>query len=331
MYEAGGAGCIWKAHAESANIASDMPAFIFTTPPRSSEIYSSWVPASYGSAFSCRDATRARFAGSMDRWNQRTREQDSWGVFAWLDVRRYSAMVLEFLSDSDAERAIAVLEKLQRHGIHQWVLTGGLAIELHLALRGLPTVARPFNDLDFVVPRFDCIPESLDSEFLCRHIHPPDPPGKTIAQFVDSQQRLRVDVFRASEALFNRTVHLQSPIGSTRLVSLEDLIARLTRIVLQVGEDTAVPSKHAHDLVRLLQIADPAKIQTVWFEHRRDEHPLNFREASAMARQLIFTRPLLFRTVQYSTNADEVCERCAPTAGFQLASAQTILSILGYC
>lgn len=49
----------------------------------------------------------------------------------------------EFLSDADSECATTVLEKLRSHGIHEWALTGGLAIEIHAALFGSPTATRP--------------------------------------------------------------------------------------------------------------------------------------------------------------------------------------------
>lgn len=69
------------------------------------------------------------------------------------------------------------------------------------------------NDIDFVTDSFDCIPESLADDFLFRHVHPFDPPGKTILQFIDAESALRVDVFRACGATkFSRSnsrrVHL---------------------------------------------------------------------------------------------------------------------------
>lgn len=95
---------------------------------------------------------------------------------------KIQGVLSDFLAASDAERATAVMRKLQRHGTLEWALTGGLAVEIHAIRCGLPTPRRTLNDIDFVVPRFDCIQESIGSNFLCRHIHPLDPPGRTIAQ-----------------------------------------------------------------------------------------------------------------------------------------------------
>lgn len=240
-------------------------------------------------------------------------------------------MLSEFLAASDAERATAVMRKLQQHGTLEWVLTGGLAVEIHAIRCGLPSPRRTLNDIDFVVPRFDCIQESLGSNFLCRHIHPLDPPGRTIAQFIDPDYRLRVDVFRASEGLFGRTVQVEFPFGRVRLVSSADLSARLLRIVLQIANGTPVASKHADDLRRLLNIVDPTTVEEAWREHRVPEDPTSFGDACDSALELISYSPHLLITVEYSKNTHELCERCVPTEGFRLASAEAVLSILGHC
>jgi hypothetical protein len=242
-----------------------------------------------------------------------------------------SGMGFEFLSDADANRATAVLQNLQRHGIEEWALTGGLAIETHLALRHRPTGNRSLNDLDFVVSRFDCIPESLGTEFLFRHIHPQDPPGKTIAQLVDPHHKLRVDVFRAVESLFSRTIDVEFAFGCMRVVSIEDLTARLARIVLQIGEGTAIPPKYANDLLRLLEMVDPVSAETVWSEHRGSNQPIGFANACELANQLITSYPEMLVPITYSTNAKDVCARCDPNGRFRLAGAETIISVLGYC
>src|SRR5690349_18175470 len=128
-------------------------------------------------------------------------------------------MFSEFLNDLDASRATGVLLKLQRHATQEWALTGGLAISIHRLRFRHVTSIRALNDVDFVVPRFECIPGSLGTGFLCRHIHPLDPPGKTLAQFVDSESKLRVDVFRAHESVLCRTLQLRIASFNLRLVS----------------------------------------------------------------------------------------------------------------
>jgi hypothetical protein len=77
-----------------------------------------------------------------------------------------------------------VIRKLAGHDIRHWALTGGIAFEIHALRLGLQPSRRTLNDLDFVAESFGCIPESLPRDFLFRHVHPLDPPGKTMLQFI---------------------------------------------------------------------------------------------------------------------------------------------------
>jgi hypothetical protein len=46
---------------------------------------------------------------------------------------------------------------------------------------------------------------------------------------------------------------------------------------------------------------------------------------------LILSRPELLITPRYSHDTKELCPRCEPTAAFQLADPNRIVSLLGYC
>jgi hypothetical protein len=236
-----------------------------------------------------------------------------------------------FLSARDADRADRTFRKLARHTIGEWALTGGLAIELHCLRLGRRPSLRALSDLDFIAGAFDCIPETLAEGFLFRHIHPADPPGKTLLQFIDPDSALRVDVFRAYGATLSRTSRLDSPAGPIQVVSLEDLVARSARLALDIAEGFPVPAKHASDFVRLAELVDPAEVEAAWQDHRKPAHPATFGEAHSVLQELIPARQNLLITVDYSKDTEEVCPRCAPTAAFRLADPQWILSLLGYC
>src|SRR5271169_1571054 len=109
-------------------------------------------------------------------------------------------MLERFLSVAHADRALSVFGKLVGHDVGQWALTGGLAVEIHLLRHGRRPSIRSLSDLDFIARSFDCIPETLAGDFLFRHIHSLDPPGKTILQFIDPDSAMRIDVFRATVA-----------------------------------------------------------------------------------------------------------------------------------
>jgi hypothetical protein len=241
-------------------------------------------------------------------------------------------MFAQFLSTADVERVRSVFRKLQRHAVvRAWVLTGGLAAEIHRLRFGCEPSIRVLNDVDFIVQSFDSVPETLSRDFLCRHIHPVDPPGKTLAQFVDADNRVRIDVFRACGAILTRTVPVQFPFGVIQVISPEDLTARLTRIVLQIAEGNPVASKHADDLIRLLQTVDPDDVELAWIDHRLPKHPVRFQSACRLALELTSSCDKLLVTPVYSTDIHEPCGRCVPTGQFQLVSAERMVSIMGYC
>ena len=125
----------------------------------------------------------------------------------------------DVLSESDKLRAERTLGKLFRHDVSWWALTGGFAAETHIKRRGGLAWIRPLHDIDFIVSSFDCIPTTLSEDFLFRHVHPNDPPGKTLLQGVDEETGVRVDVFRAYGSVMDRTVPLEEMSQSIRDLS----------------------------------------------------------------------------------------------------------------
>jgi hypothetical protein len=236
-----------------------------------------------------------------------------------------------FMSSEDAARATDALKKLRRHETQQWVLTGGFATEIHSILRGLEPSIRSLNDIDFVVSSFEYVPESLSRDFLCRHIHPFDPPGKTLAQFIDAATRIRIDLFRAYGSTVTRAQPVELSLGTVLVISVEDLIARLVRLVLQLAEGTSVASKYADELVRMLKLLNPDAVESAWLDHRLTQHPTVFREACGIALELIETRPHLLLVPEYSKNTAEPCRRCVPSDRFRVVDPALMLSIMGYC
>ncbi|MBO0859514.1 MAG: hypothetical protein J2P21_13730, partial [Chloracidobacterium sp.] len=239
-------------------------------------------------------------------------------------------MLYEILSGADANRVVCTLRKLGRHCAQRWVLTGGLAVEVHLLQRGRKASIRKLGDIDFITETFDGIPESLADDFMFRHIHPFDPPDKTLLQAVDVESALRIDVFRAYGAILNRSSELIFPTGVVRIISLEDLIARLARLALNLAAQIETPAKHALDFLRLMELVDPKAVEAAWRDHRKPAHPATFRETSGLLHEVIATRSDLLITPDYSKDTTTVCSRCVNTGRFRLADPSAILAVLGY-
>lgn len=240
-------------------------------------------------------------------------------------------MLQRFLSVADANRASQTLRKLAQHNIHAWALTGGLAVEIHCLRRGCQPSVRALNDIDFIAESFDAIPESLGEDFLFRHIHPYDPPNKTMLQLVDSESKLRIDVFRSGGDTLCRRYDLDLSGSLIKVISLEDLTARTARLALDLADGVPTPSKHATDFLRLADLVDSAAVEAAWVDHRRPGHPFTFKKARDLLYNFISARQDILITPEYSKNANEVCLRCRSIRGFRLADPKVVLSLLGYC
>lgn len=198
-----------------------------------------------------------------------------------------------------------------------------------LALEDLPAV----YEVTLGVLPIKClsIPEILAEDFLFRHIHPLDPPGRTMLQAIDRESALRIDVFRVYGAAMSRTSNLDLSTGTIQLISLEDLVARAARLALDLAAGVPTPSKHVTDFQRLAELVDPAEMETVWCDHRKPEHPVSFEETNRLLHRLIPVCHDLLITPDYSKDTEKVCPRCRTTSAFRFADPKLVLSILGYC
>lgn len=248
----------------------------------------------------------------------------------WTTVRAEGSMLGRFLNAADTARAENVLRRLQKHSISGWALTGGFAIELQILRSGGHCHPRPLHDIDFIVSAFDYIPETLNADFLFRHVHPDDPPGKTLLQAVEPEQAVRVDVFRAYGSEMNRLCSIELGGFCLKLVSLPDLAARHARLCWDLVDSKQVPCKYVQDFLRLIQRVPLEDIKDVWQEHRKPYSAENFSESVSELQRVITLRPDLIVAGEYSTNVKEVCLRCRETKTFPLANLTRIYSILGY-
>jgi hypothetical protein len=236
-----------------------------------------------------------------------------------------------FLSIGDSTRAFNTLRKLALHEVPRWVLAGGLAVAFHCQSSGHSHPIRHLNDIDFVALAFECIPETLARDFLFRHVHPFDPPGKTMMQLVDADTSLRVDVFRADGGIMSRAISVDVLSGPLWVISVEDALAHEARLLLDLGASVPVPAKHADDYLRLTELVKSSNMETAWQDHRKPTHPMTFSETNTLLKGLIAARRNLLISPEYSKDTTEMCPRCVRTSTFRLADPNVVLSLLGYC
>lgn len=245
-----------------------------------------------------------------------------------MESREWEMLEL-FLSPKDQGRSERVLQKLARHDIRSWILTGGFAVEVHRIRRGASPIGRKLNDIDFVTGSFDSVPTDLQKSFLFRHVHPLDPPGKTILQAVDGDEAMRIDVFNDGGVASTAAENIVLSGLQVRVVSFEHLLARVARLSLDIVHGEAI-AKHVRDFSRLSELASVESVENVWEFHRREDHPTTFKEAHDLLQNLIPRRQECLITPTYSNNGNEICKRCKPTSYFPLAAPKIIHSILGY-
>src|SRR5580698_9315313 len=100
-------------------------------------------------------------------------------------------MLDRLLSVVDAGRAVASFSKIDAPDISGLALAGGMALEIHWLRSGRVPRLRTLNDIDFITSSFDRVPGTFGRDFLLRHVHPFDPPGRTLMQMVYPDQALR--------------------------------------------------------------------------------------------------------------------------------------------
>lgn len=234
-----------------------------------------------------------------------------------------------FLSPSDCLRASESLAKLLACGLCECALTGGVAAELHLVAQGRRAEQRVLNDLDLVVESFEAIPAAIAEGFLLHHIHPHALEGKTLIQLIDEKQRLRIDLFRQFGSTLKRARIPEPAIGPLPLISLEDLVARTTSMVLGcLRRRHTIDVKHARTFRRLTGLGDPAKLETAWRDHRQEQEE-SFAEAAGLAQELLDAHPELVVREQYESEV-KLCPECRDVGAFRRARPPLILQTLGY-
>jgi hypothetical protein len=234
-------------------------------------------------------------------------------------------------SGDEVGRIAHVLQKLSTHDTHHWALTGGIAFEFQIARAGAAPRKRRLTDLDFVVDSFDTIPAGLDADFLFNHVHHTAEQEKLCIQLVEPEARVRIDVFRACGDTMKRAVDISFHEGRFRMLALEDLASRCTRVALEVLSGASVPAKHLLDHLRSAGHVDPVRVRKAWEDHRENHHPDKFEQAVCLLQSLTDEQRSLFAEATYNTDVGVVCRKCCELPQFPLAAKETVLALLGYC
>lgn len=236
-----------------------------------------------------------------------------------------------FLKREDAVRCHGSLSKLRRHLEGHVVITGGIAVGLHSLTAGARRIKGRLNDIDVVVEGSHSLRASLRRDFLIRHFHPARERGKILIMLVDEEHGTRIDVFTpGTDSLKRRLTDL--PIGESplKLISAEDLLAKLLSILHPVTEGRRVEPKYFDHFHSLFAAADPETAREVWREYRKENQPLEFEEAAKDVERSVTANPVLLRESSYSQDIDQACSWCHKSELYPLSPLPKVHEILGY-
>lgn len=230
-------------------------------------------------------------------------------------------MIDPTLEYDEARRAAATLGRFRSLGVDH-ALTGGLAIAWHTFQdAGTAPIRRPLHDLDLVVESLQSIPTNLGKFFEVWHVHADAPRGRMLVQLYDRSTALRIDVFSAYGDTLRRCRDTSLSGTAQRVVSREDLVARLASLLLDLARGESVAPKHAKDFSALLPNIDMAAMAAAWQDHRRSRHPADFDEACATVLELVKARPDLLVSPE-SPYLVSPCSKCGHHAEMQVTQKQ---------
>ncbi len=236
-----------------------------------------------------------------------------------------------FRSSDDIAKCHGALSKLTRHLEEPVVVTGSIATSWHLIKNGRPEKKRHLNDIDIVVEGLFSLRASLSQDFLINHFHPRRGGGKILIQLVDEEYGARVDVFTPSTRTFTKRL-TDFALGevSCRIVSAEDLSAKLLTVIYSAADGEPIDPKYVESFHLLSTVADLDILREVWREYRKEGQPLDFDEAAAAVQRSITAHPGLLRASHYSQDVKQTCPWCSESEQFPLAPRSKIYGILGY-
>ena len=237
-----------------------------------------------------------------------------------------------FLKDQDISRFFCSLSKLTRHLDEPVVITGSLATGWHLLKNGRQLKKRGLIDIDTVaVSGLSLIHPSLSQDFLINHFHPYRGGGRVLLQLVDEEHGIRIEIFTpGSSSLAERLIDCRIGDLSCRIVSAEDLLAKLLSIIHSVIEDKPVDPKYVEQFALLSTVADKAVTRKVWRDYRKENQHLDFDEAAEAIKLKTKGNPHLLRATSYCQDVDLVCAWCNESELFPISSRSKIHEILGY-
>ena len=206
--------------------------------------------------------------------------------------------LISVYSPEDHEKATQVLSDLIKHlKSGEFVIVGGMAIRLSMALAHVPYPQRPFHDLDVVGKNYGVLLPSVIDDFDIEANYPPENPevqrfwvGLTHKKTTTPEKPgVHVDFFDPQmfpEETFD--VHFGQEV--LKVQSAEDQFVKTVFDVCRISKETKVAHKQFDDAELLLQIVNKKKADEIWHKKREQvgftHYPETIFKALELAKQI---------------------------------------------
>ena len=236
-----------------------------------------------------------------------------------------------FSASKDAITCRNVISKLAYHLQNPLVITGSVALKCHLFRYGISQQKTALTDLDILVANTSSLTESLNQDFLVAHFHPLSKQGRTLLQLVEKTSALRVDIFTPfSTTLDTRWVDVTLGDKLCKLVSVEDLAARLLTVMGSALQNEPVDPKYVKSFQTLRPLVNTSTIDTIWRNYRKTHLAPAFEKTATTVQQYLESHPDLLKKPIYNQDIHQRCSSCQLSKRFPLASRSKIYEMLGY-
>ena len=211
------------------------------------------------------------------------------------------------LSATELDRLSGCLSRLIPHvDLDSVALTGGVAMQMGMALLGRQAPRSDIADLDFVAASIGAIAPSVVEQFLVSHYHVVQPGvPKFMIQLVDPVSRIRIDVFPdlAGSLADARTIAIGA--HAILVLSLERIFEHKAQALSRASQAAPIDPKHVRDARVLGDVLG--------------------RQPPAVASEALAIDV-------YGIDADWACERCELSRhpGWPLAPKDRIFELLGW-
>jgi hypothetical protein len=142
-----------------------------------------------------------------------------------------------------------LLPNLRRNDV---AVTGGVAIQIGMAVLGREGSRETIADLDMAANSPDAVSASVADTFLVSHYHVVQPGvRKFMVQLVDPVTRIRVDIFPDLVGSLTRAKQIEIGGQSIKTLALEDILEHKLLTISKASPTNPVDPKHANDAYAL--------------------------------------------------------------------------------